>query len=55
MRRTMVYSDQPLSPEQVFGLASDQLLMDDSANQTANTKKVFGAAAAGAPLQFVDL
>lgn len=55
MRRTMVYSDVPLSPQEVFGLASDQLLLDASPGQTANTKKVFGAAAAGAPLQFVAI
>lgn len=55
MRRTMVYSDVPLSPEQAFGLASDQLLLDASETRTGNTKKVFGGAAAGAPLQFIGL
>lgn len=55
MRRTMVYSEVPLSPEEVYNRAADQLLGDDSATQTANTAKVFGATAAGAPLQFIEL
>lgn len=55
IRRTMVRSDVELSPEQIYGLASDQLLMDDSVNKTGNTKKVFGATAAGAPLRYVAL
>lgn len=55
MRRTMVFSDTPLSPEQAYGLASDQLLMDASEEKTANTKRVFGATAGGRPLQFVPM
>lgn len=55
IRRTMVFSDVPLSPGEAYNLASDQLLLDDSEEQTGDTAKVFGATAGGAPLMFVGL
>lgn len=55
MIRTMVYSSEPLSPDEAFMRAANQLLDDDSVEKTGNTAKVFGAVPAGSPLAFFGL
>lgn len=55
LRRTMVFSDVPLSPEEIYNAASDQLLSDDSEDNTGDTAATFGSTAAGAPLMLVGL
>lgn len=55
LKRTMVYSSSPLSPEEAFDIASDQLLLNSDEGETGDTARVFGASAAGAPLAYVPL